>query len=126
MGVLTMLSALFRRSTSSALPASRALQTPLFQISRPWCTAGSSDAVGGTVKWFDSKKGFGFITPKEGGPDVFVHQTAIHAPGFRSLLDGEEVQYKLTLDPNGRYRAEDVTGPDGHYVIGKPSPSTFA
>ena len=47
--------------------------------------------VKGIVKWFDCKKGFGFITGAD-GKDVFVHQSAVHAPGFRSLLDGEEVR----------------------------------
>ena len=45
------------------------------------------------MKWFDVKKGFGFITPEAGGPDVFVHQSEVHSPGFRSLADGEEVPY---------------------------------
>ena len=51
----------------------------------------SDEKILGTVKWFSDRKGFGFITPASGGPDVFVHQTEIHAPGFRSLADGEEV-----------------------------------
>lgn len=49
----------------------------------------------GEVKWFNTQKGFGFITPDDGSADVFVHQTAIYAPGFRSLAEGEKVEYEV-------------------------------
>merc|ERR1712232_621043 len=55
----------------------------------------------GTVKWFNTMKGFGFIQPSDGSGDVFVHQTVIQAPGFRSLADGEEVEYQVEMDDNG-------------------------
>ena len=53
----------------------------------------------GVVKFFDTTKGFGFITPNdEEGDDVFVHQTAIHSKGFRSLAQGEEVEFEIGED----------------------------
>ena len=60
----------------------------------------------GQVKWFDVKKGFGFIVGPE-GQDVFVHYSSIAADGFRTLKDGEEVEYELVQGEKG-YHAEDV------------------
>lgn len=54
----------------------------------------------GTVKWFNDAKGFGFIT-RENGPDVFVHHTAIQAEGFRSLAEGEQVEFEVIQGPKG-------------------------
>ncbi len=55
----------------------------------------------GTVKWFNNSKGFGFITPDEGGEDVFVHHTAIQAEGFKSLSEDDKVTYEVTQGPKG-------------------------
>ncbi len=54
----------------------------------------------GTVKWFNDAKGFGFIT-REGGPDLFVHHSAIVAEGFRSLSEGQLVEFDITEGPKG-------------------------
>jgi len=54
----------------------------------------------GKVKWFNDAKGFGFIA-REDGPDVFVHHTAIVADGFRSLSEGQEVEFDITEGPKG-------------------------
>ncbi|KAL7486366.1 hypothetical protein ACHAW6_011965 [Cyclotella cf. meneghiniana] len=79
-----------------------------------------SAKVKGTVKWFDAKKGFGFLIPDDGSPDIFVHHSTIHASGFRSLGDGEPVEFEVMQEPNGRRKALNVTGPDGAYVQGSP------
>ncbi|KAF7127430.1 hypothetical protein RHSIM_Rhsim11G0190900 [Rhododendron simsii] len=67
----------------------------------------------GTVKWFNEQKGFGFITPDDGGDDLFVHQSSIQSEGFRSLGEGESVEFVVEQDHGGRTKAVDVTGPDG-------------
>jgi CspA family cold shock protein len=54
----------------------------------------------GTVKWFSDSKGFGFIQ-REDGPDVFVHHSAIEGSGFRSLKEGEAVEFEVTQGPKG-------------------------
>jgi cold shock protein len=54
----------------------------------------------GTVKWFNDAKGFGFIK-REQGPDVFVHHTAIQAEGFRSLAEGDQVEFEVTQGQKG-------------------------
>jgi CspA family cold shock protein len=55
----------------------------------------------GTVKWFNDAKGFGFVTQEGGGEDVFCHQSAIQATGFRSLTEGQKVEFDVTKGPKG-------------------------
>lgn len=66
-----------------------------------------SERVSGTVKWFNESKGFGFIE-QESGPDVFVHFSAIQAEGFKSLADGQKVEFTITDGQKGP-QAENVT-----------------
>ena len=61
----------------------------------------------GTVKWFNAEKGFGFIKPDDGSPDVFVHHSAINAEGFRTLEEGKKVEYEITQGQKGP-QAENV------------------
>jgi cold shock protein len=62
----------------------------------------------GTVKWFNAEKGFGFITPDEGGKDVFVHHSAITSSGFRSLDENQRVSFEVIQGAKGP-QAEQVT-----------------
>ncbi len=55
----------------------------------------------GTVKWFNDQKGFGFITPEDGSKDCFVHHSAIQATGFKSLDEGQPVEFDVVAGPKG-------------------------
>ncbi len=55
----------------------------------------------GTVKWFNAEKGFGFIAVDGGGPDVFVHYSAIQSDGYRSLDEGQQVEFEITQGQKG-------------------------
>ncbi len=55
----------------------------------------------GSVKWFSAEKGYGFITPDDGTKDLFVHHSAIQADGFRSLNEGEKVEFEVTQGQKG-------------------------
>ena len=55
----------------------------------------------GTVKWFNSSKGYGFITPDDGSKDVFVHHTAIQSQGFRTLQEGDAVEFEVQQGQKG-------------------------
>ncbi|MTE24181.1 cold-shock protein [Microbacterium sp. ZXX196] len=55
----------------------------------------------GTVKWFNAEKGFGFISPDEGGQDVFAHFSAIQTKGYRSLEENQRVEFEVTQGPKG-------------------------
>jgi len=68
----------------------------------------SMPRVTGTVKWFNDAKGYGFITPENGSKDCFVHHTAIKADGFRSLSEGERVEFDIVEGAKGP-AAENVT-----------------
>ena len=64
----------------------------------------------GTVKWFSDQKGYGFITPEGGKKDVFVHYSALQGDGFRSLQEGDSVEFEITKGPKGEQAANVTKG----------------
>merc|ERR1719244_1641965 len=76
----------------------------------------------GVCKKFDSSKGFGFITVDDGSGDVFVHYSEIQAQGFKSLAEGELVEFTIVTQDDGRRKAINVTGPNGVNVQGQRKP----
>ena len=62
---------------------------------------GESPVVTGTVKWFNDKKGYGFITPDDGGKDFFAHHSEVQVDGFRTLHEGQQVEFEPGEGPKG-------------------------
>ncbi len=66
----------------------------------------------GTVKWFNSVKGYGFIQPEDGGSDVFVHVSAVESAGLDGLREGQKIQYELVPGRDGKSAAENLVALD--------------
>ena len=64
--------------------------------------------VTGTVKWFNSQKGYGFITPSNGGPDIFVHISAVERSGIGNLNEGQKLSYDVQRGQQGKVSAENL------------------
>jgi len=69
---------------------------------------GDGQMATGTVKWFNGRKGFGFIVPDEGDSDVFVHITAVQEAGMETLEEGQKIEFELKEGPNGKTVAADL------------------
>jgi CspA family cold shock protein len=75
----------------------------LFNFKKERCM---SNLVTGTVKWFNDSKGFGFITPEGGGEDLFAHFREIQGTGFKTLKEGQKVQFEVRRGPKGLQAAQ--------------------
>ncbi|CEG01377.1 Cold-shock protein, DNA-binding [Ostreococcus tauri] len=75
----------------------------------------------GTVTWFNCVRGYGYVRPHDGSEDVFVHQSELQMDGFRSVWEGDEIEFEL--DDDERRRAKNVTGPAGAPL--KKTPKQF-
>lgn len=78
-------------------------------------TTNAPDAEGnpsalGTVKWFNDAKGFGFITPDDGGEDLFAHFSSIQMNGFKTLKEGQKVRFEITQGPKGKQAVNITAG----------------
>jgi CspA family cold shock protein len=71
-------------------------------------TTSNGPKVTGVVKWFNDAKGFGFVTPDDGGEDLFAHFSAIHMDGFKTLKEGQKVAFEITQGPKGK-QATNIT-----------------
>jgi CspA family cold shock protein len=84
-------------STATSEPGPSAARSP-----RQASAAVNPEVLRGTVKWFNQMKGYGFIAPDEGGPDVFVHASAVERSGLPTLREGQVLEYQTQLQRNGK------------------------
>ena len=110
-----MLSLLSRRAVASRQPA---LAVRAFRTAPIARELNEGDQGTGKCKWFDASRGFGFI--EAGEEDLFVHFSGIEGKGFRSLAEGEPVEFTVTRGDRGKLQAVQVTGPEGARVQGAP------
>merc|ERR1712032_1481278 len=116
---------MFSRVVAPLRPlAARAAVRPVFAFTR-FFSSETQERLSGVCKWFNSEKGYGFITPSDNGNDVFVHQSGINCDGFRSIAEAAQVEYEI-IEENGRLKAVNVTGPNGSPIEkdqSRPRPS---
>jgi cold shock protein len=74
----------------------------MFGVPARFFIKGSKIMATGTVKWFNDSKGYGFITPDDGSEDLFAHFSAIQMAGFKTLKEGQKVQFEITQGPKGK------------------------
>jgi CspA family cold shock protein len=79
-------------------------------IPHPIRKKGNDNMATGTVKWFNDAKGFGFVTPDDGGTDIFAHYSAINMSGFKSLQEGQKVTFEVVQGPKGK-QASNIHAP---------------
>jgi CspA family cold shock protein len=82
--------------------------------------------ISGTVKWFNDLKGFGFIQPDDGGPDVFAHFSAIDMEGFKTLKEGSRVSYEVNRGPKGLLALHIRAEAPEQAIAGQHLPTTVA
>jgi CspA family cold shock protein len=95
-------------SPFSALSHSIQTTTPGCRIPVGSTKQETTDMPAGTVKWFNTTKGYGFIAPEDGGKDIFVHISAVERSGLTGLADNQKVTYELRSGRDGRESADDI------------------